>query len=365
MNPRHIRFGGHTEERPLFDAELTEYRNVLQQQNKSVSFGILQRRNYAVVKRFVITMTLLALARVDFSACGEDIVRENWPVKPVGLEVGDPVLPKVRNLLGRSWGEGTVTILQCSPPQDFIIAWDENRSSISRYVDERGNNLAGEFRDGHLEGSSLNLFGYSQDNRHSFIQLWGKRIPDSSAASITASGNLLFIVAGHRRIHFRENVPLKAGQDIVCGGQTIVIEDIDERLHRLRFRPDYRAGEVRFFDALGKEIAVWKRVYDVLDSEGRVILDKHTRLESTFMKRRTDLEKVSVEIIEWKDIGAVVVPFDVSVSIGLKSAEEGKNVPGAGSSDGSQKGPLPAELPVDDRDSRTIDAEKMLPLARK
>ncbi len=134
---------------------------------KSASLGILSRRSCAVVNRYVITMTLLALARVNFPACGEDALQEEWPVKPIGLQVADPVLTKVRRFTGGRWCAGTTILLQCSPPEGFVIAWDEQRSSVSSYVDERGNNLAGEYRDGKLEGSSLRFLGCSEDRRHS------------------------------------------------------------------------------------------------------------------------------------------------------------------------------------------------------
>ena len=64
------------------------------------------------------------------------------------------------------------------------------------------------------------------------------------------------------------------------------------------------------------EVAARKTSYHIVGSQNLI-----SKIDTTW-RLSEDLENASMEIDEWRNISTVVMPFDVSVSVGLKPAGE-------------------------------------------
>ena len=271
--------------------------------------GLPRTNSYAAI-------ALLCALLVYRPAMGDEPKTVDWTVRPVGLRLvaelpEQPDFPRPFNHY-----TGTRIVLQCSPYEGYILGHDESQSSIDKFADEFGNDLRKPNAQRVSHKTTISHGGYSKDRKHALIEVFGAKVPDEKANSLTFRGNVAFVVAGNRKTHGFKHVSLKVGEEISIGDQKILLKEVRQpNANRPAIVVTTRAkghiGDIRFFDDKGNDLAARKVGWHIVTNE-KLGADNDT--DWRLSKRPSS---ISLEVDEWLDVETVLVPVDVRVTVGL------------------------------------------------
>lgn len=249
-------------------------------------------------------------------ALADEPTTVDWTVRPVGLRLvaeqpEQPDFPRPFNHY-----TGTRIVLQCSPHEGYVLGHDENQSSIVKFADELGKDLRKLNAQRVSRKTTIGHGGYSKDRKHALVEVFGAKVPDEKAESITFRGNLAFVIAGNRKTHGFKNVSLKAGEEFSIGDQKILVKEVRQpNANRPAIVVTTRAkghiGDIRFFDVKGNDLAARKVGWHIVTNE------KLGAANDTDWRLSERPAFINLEIDEWLDVDTVLVPVDVRVTVGL------------------------------------------------
>lgn len=201
-------------------------------------------------------------------------------------------------------------------PQGGIIKFDQDHSSLVKFVDNLGTNL---INDKIPIGSGIGMMNeISSDRKAVMFEINGLNLPDKKAASVIASGHVSILTATSKKPFKIDNVALKVGSKFNIAGIQLEITKIGKPIWgegavsvTFSSKSDVsKIADIEFYDTKGGIIKS--------SSEGIGIqtLDDKKTYEIAYNLQRQP-ETLNLSIICWEDMKKQSVPFNLQVSVGL------------------------------------------------
>lgn len=201
-------------------------------------------------------------------------------------------------------------------PQGGIIKFDQDNSSLVKFVDNLGTNL---INDKIPVGSGIGMMNeVSSDRKAVMFEINGLNLPDNKATSIMASGHVCILTATSKKPSKIDNIALKVGSKFNIADLQLEITNVGkpiwgEGVVSVTFssKSDVsKIANIEFYDTKGGIIKS--------SSEGsgiQTVDDKKTYQIAYNLQRQP--ETLNLSIICWEDMKKLKVPFDFQVSVGF------------------------------------------------
>ena len=212
---------------------------------------------------------------------------------------------------------GTAISIEIVYPPGGLIEMDEEESELKRLIDDRDTDLLAS--KGRFQRPGFGSFPkLSDDTRAAVIEISSPGRPASGAKSITTSGTLVFKAATTKKTFKQENVTLSVGESIEAGPIKFKINAVskpdwgDEPLQvTLETNRDIsELAEIRFTNDAGELIKSRQASSSRMGGLGMVRIKHDYALAEK-------VDKVTIEMDYWTDMHDVVVPFELSTSVGF------------------------------------------------
>ena len=201
-------------------------------------------------------------------------------------------------------------------PQGGIVKFDQDNSSLDKFVDNLGTNLK---NDQIPIGSGIGMMSeISSDRRAVMFEINGLNLPDKKATSINASGYVAIKRATDKRAIKIDGVALKVGS---C------VEVSDHRLEITRIgKPIWGDGVVSVVFSSGSDISKIANIQfynskdDIITStkegSGSQTLDQKKTYEIAYSLQQ-QVDTLNLSIVCWEDMQIIKIPFHFTSSVGL------------------------------------------------
>jgi len=212
--------------------------------------------------------------------------------------------------------KGTSVSCLVTLPEGGIIKFDEDNSSLDKFVDNLGTNLK---NDQIPIGSGIGMMSQiSSDRKAVMFEINGLNLPDKKATSINASGYVSLITATNKKPFQIDSVTLKVGSKVE-------FSDIQLEINKIG-KPIWGDGVVSVIFSSSSDISKIANI-QFYDSKGKIIKsssegsgiqifdDKKTYEIAYNLQKHPDTLKMS--IICWEDMQTIKVPFNFTSSVGL------------------------------------------------
>jgi len=246
-----------------------------------------------------------------------------------GVRVVGKGYGKEMSLRPFNWTPGTALSLLVVVPDGGLIGFDSDGSKLTALKDDKGTDLMkappvpkaqGRFR-ATTRGGRLSPFAHmSKDGKACVVEVRTGQAPAKGATRLTAMGTLAFRRAAGKKAFRQEKVALKPGTKITAGAIPLTISKVGApRWKRsgmvleiaLKANQDTTPiSAIRFFGADGKEIESAPAGGSRMTMMGRTEVTRNYQLG-----RKVDA--VTVEVEYWTGLETLVVPFDVTCTLGL------------------------------------------------
>ncbi|MCB9850574.1 MAG: hypothetical protein H6817_07700 [Phycisphaerales bacterium] len=215
-----------------------------------------------------------------------------------------------------NWYDGVSVALLVTAPDGGLIEFDRDASEVKALTDDKGTNL--------LVQSGYSFPGFtgsnevSPDGKALLVEVNGGGVPAKGATSIKAKGTIAISGGSKQQAFKSEKVAVKEDATIKAGEVSFKITgvgepdwgDMPQRIDiETTDKTDAIAG-IKFLDAAGAEIESSR-------SSSMTMQMGDTRQVTYSYNLSKKVEEVTVEITYWTDLRKLVVPFDVTVQVGL------------------------------------------------
>jgi hypothetical protein len=250
-------------------------------------------------------------------AAGEKIT-----VKPLGLRIVKPGYGDDGNELRPfNWFSGTSLSLLVVKPAGGFISFDDKKSELKSFVDDKGASLLEKKETG---GFSFGRRGFdrspdfSRDGRACLVEVQGPACPKTGATAIMASGTLVFQCGSKTRDVTQKGVALKEGTVVKAGPLSLTIKKVgkpdwgDDPM-AVTFKADRKLGDVKgiiFKDAQGKVIGTSPGGTSTMRFGGRVAVEKTINFKEA-------ASSATMVVTFWTDMKTISVPFKIKTGVGL------------------------------------------------
>ncbi len=242
-----------------------------------------------------------------------------------GLRIVGPGMGKDnQELRPFNWTEGTDLAVLVVKPGGGLISFDDDKSTLKAFIDNKGTNLLEKKKSGSGSSFSFGRAGFehspsfSKDRTACLIEIQGKRVPAKGATAIMATGTLVFNCGSKTKTFTQKDLSFKKGTKVKAGPVQFTIKEVGKpqwgdaaMAVTFEAKQDISAiKEISFLDAQGKKIPAERGGSSTTRFGGSVTIEKAYNF-------KTKREGATVVITCWTDMKAVSVPFKIQTSVGL------------------------------------------------
>lgn len=218
-------------------------------------------------------------------------------------------------------GSGTAVSLLVKSPPGGLIQFDAKNSSLSRFTDEKENDLLARpaTAPAQLGNIGFGMFAkVSKDGTSCVIEVHSPNIPTKGCATLKLEGVISMLSAATREEHPQKNIPIKNGSKLVAPAIEMLLDHVgkpdsgDEPLGlTLRSSAELdRVAEIRFFKTDGSEIKSRRVGTSKMGLYGALIVEWNYNLSE-------NIDSADVKITLWTDLQKKKLPFKLNVNVGL------------------------------------------------
>ncbi len=212
-----------------------------------------------------------------------------------------------------NWQQGTTLAILVSVPQGGLIEFDDDASTVNKFVDDKGTDLKpakGRWQRGVFGGFTR----VSKDGKAAMIEIGGGAVPVAGAKEIHVSGTLVFKAGSKKETFTHKDVPVKIGSKISAGKVAFEVSKMGkpewgDAAFEITLRTEQPITEIAgiaFMDARGNVIES--------DQAGKSWGGKASTLTYNLAQK---VDTVTVAITFRMDLREEKVPFDVKAGVGL------------------------------------------------
>ena len=239
--------------------------------------------------------------------------------KVIGLRVVAPPMDKEESFGAFNSFPGTTVSIVMTIPQGGLIGFDDDRSSLKAFTDDRGGDLTKPDEKPRFQRSAFGMSPtISEDGGMMMFEIAADGVPSRGAAAITLSGSLGLRFATKRAAHQHAQVALTDGTKFKAGPLEGTLKDVgppawgDAAMSvTLSFSRDIpEVAAVRFLDRAGKVIP------SSTGSSSRMSFGRSVTVERSFnLSQKVDV--ATIEMSVWTDLQEIELPFTVKAGLGL------------------------------------------------
>jgi hypothetical protein len=274
-----------------------------------------------VLKVILLSVVGCALSLAIQSA--EDPPADSLKVEARGLRIiADSIDAEVDEGM-RPFGQlpGTTIAVHVQYPKGGLIKFDMQNSTISKFIDEKGNDLLAP-RGGDVRPIGNTAFSMSpalsRDGKTCTMEISAPNIPVKSSSYIKVEGMLSMLTASEKSELSQKDVAMRNGSSITLGKHDLSIDKVGKPLlgdEPLGFTLQSQSemndvAEIRFYKADGSEIKS-RRV-----STSKTQIQGMLKIEWDYALAEK-VEIATVKLVLWSNLKAVRAPFSLLLSTGL------------------------------------------------
>jgi hypothetical protein len=261
---------------------------------------------------------------VSLCLCGESVCGEessDLKVESSGLRVVAPIRnsDELLHAFSARTAGTTVTLLVESGAGGFIKL-DQAASSVSKFTDDKGNDLFARKSADEPVGASTLTFTpvISRDGKACSLEVSAPNAPAKGAVALKLSGTITMVCATAKTEFVQKDVLLKNGSKITAPDLNLTVEkvgkpDVGDEPLSLTLRATKTLdsiAEIKFFKADGKEIKSRSAGIAKMGVLGSLIVEWTFNLAEP-------ADAVTAKIYFWTDLKKKKVDFDLNIQAGL------------------------------------------------
>ena len=225
---------------------------------------------------------------------------------------------------------GTTVALAVTEPRGGLVVFDIDASRVKSLVDDKGKDLTKSDPGTKTEVPENWVFtpGWlvSKDRKHCSLEVTVPGTPSRGATTLALSGTLVFKCATEKKDFTTQNVSLHAGALVSAGAIPLTIKSAgkprfggDDKSTEIEFHAKQTLDAIirmKFFDATGNRIEAEEagRGVETTPDGGSAPAIQ----DATICYRLKDAGNMAKIVVTcWTDIGAVAIPLDLKVGLGL------------------------------------------------
>lgn len=197
-----------------------------------------------------------------------------------------------------------------------IIKFDEDNSSLDKFVDNLGTNLK---NDQIPIGSGIGMMNeISSDRKAVMFEINGLNLPDKKATSISASGYISLKTATNKK-------PFKIDSVVLKVGSKVEFSDIQLEITKIG-KPIWGDGVVSVVFSSNSDVSKIANI-QFYDSKGEIIKSSSegSGIQTLGNKKTYEIayslqkqpDSLNLSIICWEDMQTIKIPFNFNTSVGM------------------------------------------------
>ena len=222
------------------------------------------------------------------------------------------------------WEAGTAVGLLFTVPKGGLLKIDSDASKVTEFVDNKGTDLTKAFPPRKSFGRDKTAFSMmpkiSKDTKQGSTEVVAPGLPAKGSTTLKLVGEAALQVATRKKDFVAAAVALNSGSSVNAGPIPLTIksagkQESGDSVFSVTLQAKQSLDsivDIQFFDAQGKKIE--SRRSQTL----RTGLTNNVTVSWTYdLERKVDSAKIV--ITHWMDMRTVIVPFDMTIGIGLSA----------------------------------------------
>ena len=259
---------------------------------------------------------LAACALVSGYLCAEEPADIQIEPNGVRLIAEDKSPDKVLRAFN---GEPGATIsLLIAAPAGGLVHIDNKNSTISKFTDDKGNDLLTRKDPSSPAQSGFSMFRIARDGKNGAVEVNGPNVPAPGTTKLRLEGLLTVLCAKNTIEHVVKDVALKNGSKITGPNLELTVDLVGKPevgteplgLILRAYRELDEVADVRFLKADGSEIKATRVSTAKMGILGNLTVEWSYNLAEK-------VDAATVKLLLWSDLQKKRVPFKLDVDVGL------------------------------------------------
>lgn len=223
------------------------------------------------------------------------------------------------------WEAGTAVGLLFTVPEGGLLKIDSKASKVTKFVDDKGTDLTKASAPKNSFGGNKTTFSMmpkvSKDTKQGSTEVVAPGLPATGSTTLKLVGEAALQLATGKKDFEAAAVALNAGSSVNAGPIPLTIKSAKQQQEfgdsvfsvTLQAKQSLDSiADIQFFDAQGKKIESRR------NGAFQMGFMKNVTVSWTYdLKRKVDSAKIV--ITHWMDMRTVIVPFDMTISMGLSA----------------------------------------------
>jgi hypothetical protein len=217
---------------------------------------------------------------------------------------------------------GTTVALLVKSSAGGIVKFDEKNCAISKFTDEKGNDLLAKPKQESTRTTPTvgfsNFPRISADGKVCCVEISGPSVPAKGSSLIKLEGVVTVLSATAKKEFVQKDVAIQNGTKVVAGALEFTLQKVaatgrkDEplTLSLSTFRQPDELAEIRFYRADGTEIKARKSSTSLMAIMGATTVE-------WFYELSEKVDTATIKFFVWSDLQKTKVPFSLDVNVGL------------------------------------------------